>query len=111
MDLELSGRVAVVTGGSKGIGLAVVRGLVDEGARVVYASRTPAPVDGALHVPADLTDPDAPATVIAAAVEAFGGIDILVNNAGGPPPDVALPRFGFLGLSDEDWRAMLEFNL
>src|SRR4029453_11971323 len=100
MDLNLSGRVAVVTGGSKGIGLAVVRGLLEEGAHVVCAYRTPPPDAAALHVPVDLMDPHAPATVIARAIDAFGGVDVLVNNAGGPPPDVALPRFGFLGLSD-----------
>jgi NAD(P)-dependent dehydrogenase (short-subunit alcohol dehydrogenase family) len=113
MDLHLSDRIAVVTGGSKGIGLAVVRGLLAEGARVVCVSRTPPPDhDGALlHVPADLTDPDAPAHAIARALETYGGVDILVNNAGGPPPNVALPRFGFLGLSDDDWREMLDFNL
>jgi NAD(P)-dependent dehydrogenase (short-subunit alcohol dehydrogenase family) len=113
MDLNLAGRVAVVTGGSKGIGLAVVRGLVAEGAHVVCASRTPPPGlgDAVLHITADLTDPMAPAAVVAATVDAFGGVDILVNNAGGPPPDVALPRFGFLGLSDDDWLRMLDFNL
>jgi NAD(P)-dependent dehydrogenase (short-subunit alcohol dehydrogenase family) len=116
MDLGLTGRVALVTGGSKGIGLAVVRGLLDEGAHVVSASRTSTPeletLAGELvHVPADLMDPDAPAAVVARAVDEFGGLDILVNNAGGPPPGVKLPRMGFLGLSDGDWRSMLEFNL
>ena len=62
-------------------------------------------------MPVDLTEPGAPAEVIARAVEAFGGVDVLVNNAGGPPPGTTLPRFGFLGLSDEDWRQMIEFNL
>jgi NAD(P)-dependent dehydrogenase (short-subunit alcohol dehydrogenase family) len=56
-------------------------------------------------------DPLAPAEVIARAVEVFGGLDILVNNAGGPPPGARLPRFGFLDLTDDDWRAMFEFNL
>src|SRR5215213_7960227 len=111
MDLNLSGRVAVVTGGSKGIGLAVVRGLLQEGAQVVCASRTAPAADGVLHVPVDLMDPQAPHTVIAQAIETYGGVDVLVNNAGGPPPGVALPRFGFLGLADDDWRTMLEFNL
>jgi NAD(P)-dependent dehydrogenase (short-subunit alcohol dehydrogenase family) len=116
MDLQLSGRVAVVTGASKGIGLAVTRTLLQEGARVVAASRSRTrdldALDGDLiHVAADLMDPDAPAEVIARAVEAYGGLDILVNNAGGPPPGTRLPRFGFLGLTDDDWREMFEFNL
>ena len=44
-------------------------------------------------------------------MESFDGLDVLVNNAGGPPPGTKLPRFGFLDLTDEDWRAMFEFNL
>ena len=116
MDLELNNRVAVVTGASKGIGLAVTRTLLDEGAHVVATSRNRSSeldaLDGELlHVPADLMDPHAPAEIVARAVEAFGGLDILVNNAGGPPPGASLPRFGFLGLDDDDWRDMLEFNL
>jgi NAD(P)-dependent dehydrogenase (short-subunit alcohol dehydrogenase family) len=111
MDLELNGRVAVVTGASKGIGLAIARTLLEEGAHVVVASRTAPDLDGALHVPVDLMGPDAPAEVVARAVETYGGLDVRVNNAGGPPPGAELPRFGFLDLSDEDWLAMLEFNL
>jgi NAD(P)-dependent dehydrogenase (short-subunit alcohol dehydrogenase family) len=116
MDLDLNGRVAVVTGASKGIGLAVARTLLDEGARVVATSRSRSgeldALDGDLvHVPADLMDPDAPADVIGRAIDTFGGLDILVNNAGGPPPGTSLPRFGFLELADDDWREMLEFNL
>ncbi|MCG5212051.1 SDR family NAD(P)-dependent oxidoreductase [Streptosporangium soli] len=117
MDLQLSGRVAVVTGASKGIGLAVVRTLLAEGARVVAASRKGSPELDALagpnlvHVPVDLTDPEAPAQVVARAVAAFGGLDILVNNAGGPPPGASLPRFAFLTPTDDDWRDMFEFNL
>jgi NAD(P)-dependent dehydrogenase (short-subunit alcohol dehydrogenase family) len=89
MDLDLAGRVAVVTGGSKGVGLAVTRTLLEEGARIVAASRSRTPgldaLEGSLlHVPVDLMDPGAPAEVIACAVEEFGGVDILVNNAGGP---------------------------
>ncbi|MFB4280603.1 SDR family NAD(P)-dependent oxidoreductase [Nonomuraea sp. MTCD27] len=114
MDLQLSGRVAVVTGASKGIGLAVARTLAEEGAHVVTASRTPAeaPIDGKVaHVAVDLMDPEAPARVVARAVEEFGGVDILVNNAGGPPPGATLPRVGFMTPDDEDWRAMFEFNV
>jgi NAD(P)-dependent dehydrogenase (short-subunit alcohol dehydrogenase family) len=113
MDLELHDRVAVVTGASKGIGLAVARTFLSEGARVVTASRS-APVDlpdDVVHVSVDLIDPGAPAAVIARAVEEFGRLDILVNNAGGPPPGDRLPDGGFLERTDAHWRAMFEFNL
>ncbi|XVQ09957.1 SDR family NAD(P)-dependent oxidoreductase [Spirillospora sp. CA-255316] len=117
MDMRLAGKVAVVTGASKGIGLAVVRTLLEEGARVAAASRTSGPGLDALagpdllHVPVDLMDPAAPAQVVERAVERFGGLDILVNNAGGPPPGAVLPRFGFLAPTDDDWRDIFEFNL
>jgi NAD(P)-dependent dehydrogenase (short-subunit alcohol dehydrogenase family) len=116
MNLNLTGRVAVVSGASKGIGLAVVSTLLHEGARVVATSRRTTPeldaLDGGLlHVPADFMDPGAPAEVIARAVEAFGGLDILVNNVGGPPPGDTLPHSGFLARTDADWSAMFEFNL
>lgn len=116
MDLQLTDRVAVVTGASKGIGLAITRTLLDEGARVVATSRSRTPELDALagdlvHVPADLMDPDAPAEVVARAVEEFGGLDILVNNAGGPPPGVTLPRSSFFDASDAEWRDVFEFNL
>lgn len=117
MDLHLSGRVAVVTGASKGIGLAVTRTLLHEGVRVVAASRKTSDeleaLDSAdlVHVPVDLMDAEAPASVVARAVEEFGRLDILVNVAGGPPPGVTLPRGGFFDASDADWLAMFEFNL
>ena len=116
MNLDLNDRVAVVTGASKGIGLAVVRRLAEEGARVVATSRNSSLeldelAGNVIHVPADLMDPDAPSQVVSRATHEFGGVDVLVNNAGGPPPGTSLPRFGFLDLTDKDWREMLEFNL
>jgi NAD(P)-dependent dehydrogenase (short-subunit alcohol dehydrogenase family) len=116
MDLGLAGRVALVTGGSKGIGLAVVEALLAEGVRVAAVSRRESPELRALrgelvHVSADLMEPETPVRAVERTVESFGGLDILVNNAGGPPPGATLPRFGFLGLSDRDWQAMLDFNL
>lgn len=85
MDLQLTDKVAVVTGASKGIGLAVTRTLVEEGAIVVAGSRRIDSLAGLERVTAvavDLGKPDAPAELIARAVDQFGGIDVLVNNAG-----------------------------
>ncbi|GAA4070429.1 SDR family NAD(P)-dependent oxidoreductase [Nonomuraea soli] len=113
MDLHLSGRVAIVTGASKGIGLAVAQTLAAEGAHVVAASRKSVPeLSGDIvHVPVDLMDPLAPQHLVDVAVERFGRLDVLVNNAGGPPPGVSLPRFSFTAPTDDDWRTMFEFNL
>lgn len=108
----MSGKVAVVTGASKGIGLAITRTLIAEGVHVVAASRkVTSGLEGAVHVPVDLMNPEAPGQVVARAVEEFGGLDILVNNAGGPPPGVVLPRGSFMDATDDEWRAMYEFNL
>ncbi|MBF6332268.1 SDR family oxidoreductase [Nocardia transvalensis] len=117
MDLGLHNMVAVVTGASKGIGLATARTLHAEGALVVAASRRSSWELDALagerlvHAAVDLATPEGPAQAIAKAEDAFGGLDILVNNAGGPPPGAILPRFSFTALTDADWAAMLDFNL
>src|SRR4051812_37449397 len=110
MDLELHGRVAVVSGASKGIGLAIASTLAAEGMTVVAASRTAPDLD-IDHVPVDLMDPCAPAAVVAHAVERHGGVDVLVNNVGGPPPGDRLPHAGFLSRDDAHWRDILDFNL
>jgi len=117
MDLKLEDNVAVVTGASQGIGLATARTLHAEGAQVVAVSRSGSPTldaltdDALVHVRADLSRPDGPARAVQAAVERFGRLDILVNNLGGPPPGVTMPRFSFEALSDDDWTAMLDFNV
>lgn len=105
MDLQLQGKVAIITGASRGIGLAIARELSAEGMRVVLAARTKELLDQlasslpneALVYPVDLRDPQAPAGLIAAAIERFGRLDVLVNNAG------ATKRGDFLAFSDEDW--------
>jgi NAD(P)-dependent dehydrogenase (short-subunit alcohol dehydrogenase family) len=111
MDLHLSGKVAVVTGASRGIGLAVTRALVEEGARVVAAARGSSAELAALGsavrpVAADLISPEGPQRVIDEAVAAFGGLDILINNVGSVRPRLD----GFLSVTDEDWAATLASN-
>ncbi len=112
MDLNLAGKVAVVTGASKGIGLAVVRSLAAEGADVAAGARTAADEPetggpGRIHpVAVDLTDPDGPAQLVAEAVERFGGVDILVNNVGAVRPRLD----GFLALTDADWEQTWAIN-
>jgi NAD(P)-dependent dehydrogenase (short-subunit alcohol dehydrogenase family) len=111
MDLHLSGKVAVVTGASRGIGLAVTRALVEEGARVVGAARGQSAELIALGpsvrvVGADLTSPEGPQKVVEEAIGAFGGLDILVNNVGSVRPRTG----GFLSVTDEDWAATMASN-
>jgi NAD(P)-dependent dehydrogenase (short-subunit alcohol dehydrogenase family) len=103
-------RNAVVTAASRGIGLAVVRALVEDGYRVVAAARTVSEELKALTpltMAVDLTTADGPARLIAHAEAELGGIDLLVNNAGGGG---TRPE-GFLSVSDEDWRRTLDLTL
>lgn len=107
-------KVAVVTGASKGIGLAVVQGLVAHGARVAAGARSfPEELKGGAaltFISVDLATPDGPELLVDAAIEAYGGVDILVNNVGGLVGRT--PRFhGFLSVSDDDWQGTLDLNL
>jgi NAD(P)-dependent dehydrogenase (short-subunit alcohol dehydrogenase family) len=109
MDLELSGKVAVVTGASKGIGLAITRALADEGALVVAGARSIGSLEtleGVTAVPIDLAGPDGPALLIAHALDAHGRLDVLVNNVGA----VRLRMDGFLGTSDEEFEWAMQLN-
>ena len=93
LAVDLSGRVAVVTGGTRGIGLGVTRALIEAGARVVTCSRSDVePVPGTTHRVCDVRDPEA----VQALVGSLDRLDILVNNAGGAPAAdaaTASPRF------------------
>ena len=109
---DLSGRTALVTGASGGIGGAIARQLHAQGARVVLTGRRREALDElaqalgerALVLPADLAEPEAPERLVKAA-EDSGGLDILVNNAGLTRDNLALR------LKDEDWQTVLDVNL
>jgi NAD(P)-dependent dehydrogenase (short-subunit alcohol dehydrogenase family) len=109
MDLKLSGKVAVVTGASKGIGLAITKGLLDEGAYVVAGARN---VDGLAALPGvtalavDLSSPSGPRELIERAVAVHGRVDALVNNMGA----VRLRLDGFLGTSDDEFAWAMNMN-
>lgn len=115
MDLNLEGKTAIVTGGSRGIGSYIAKALAAEGCRLAICARgeeqlnkTAAELEAAgaevLALPLDVTRTSAAAEFVAATVERFGGVDILVNNVGGNK------RGAFAELSDEDWESVLELN-
>jgi NAD(P)-dependent dehydrogenase (short-subunit alcohol dehydrogenase family) len=97
LSLDLVGRVALVTGGSRGIGRGITEVLVEAGATVVTCARSEAdPVPGVTHVQCDVRDPEAVADLVERIVADHGRLDVLVNNAGGAPYALAAdasPRF------------------
>ena len=115
--IDLSGKTALVTGGSRGIGKAIVLRLASQGADVAFSYRgneaaakeTTSAVEAlgrrALAVQGDVSDPAAAEAVVAAGLAAFGKIDILVNNAGITRDDL------IMRMSVEAWREVLETNL
>jgi 3-oxoacyl-[acyl-carrier protein] reductase len=106
VDLGLKGKACVVTGSTGGIGLETARLLAAEGARVVTSGRGAAPgVGETAHVRADLSEPDAPATLVAAAVAELGQLDVLVNNVG------YAVQARFDEVTDDQWSSMWELNV
>jgi NAD(P)-dependent dehydrogenase (short-subunit alcohol dehydrogenase family) len=119
VDLGLAGRRAIVTGGSKGLGLAIAAELLGEGAAVAICSRNAAELDDAaaalakqagdsaqiVALACDVTDPEQVTAFVDGAAAALGGVDILVNNAGGARPG------RFAALTDDDWQADTEVKL
>ncbi|GIL24835.1 SDR family oxidoreductase [Actinocatenispora comari] len=113
MELALTGKTAVVTGASRGIGLAVVEALADEGVRVLGAARTVTPEltkYAAATVAVDLSTREGATSVVDAALAEFGGIDILVNNVGGGDAD-QMTLGGVLDIDHDQWRRMFDLNL
>ncbi|MBM3658036.1 MAG: glucose 1-dehydrogenase [Actinobacteria bacterium] len=116
MDLSLGGRVAVVTGGSQGIGREIARLLAAEGADLVIVARRTEVLERtaaelralgrrAIAVTGDVATPDGPAAIADAALAEFGHVDIVINNAGkghNKPLEA---------LTDDDWQASLDLNL
>lgn len=114
MNIDLSGRVALVTGGSRGIGKEIGRRLAGAGAKVALAdvvdeAQIQTSADeiggGAIAVSMNVTDPEQCSAAVSRVEEALGPIDVLVNNAG-------ITRDGLLiRMSDADWSAVLDVNL
>ena len=119
MDLGITGKVALVTGASRGIGRAIALGLAAQGARVVMCAHTAAELEAAvkearargggetaaLGVTADVTTPAGVAALVDGALAAYGGIDLVVNNVGGSGAR------DFASTDDADLQAVLERNL
>src|SRR3954469_13656070 len=117
MDLKLADRIVLITGSSRGIGLATAKAFAAEGCRIMLSARSAEQLheaeaelrgtgaQAAAHV-ADVSDPAGAARLIEATLAAHGGIDILVNNVGGGGGGARI-----LDSTDEDWRGALERNL
>ena len=114
--LELNGKIAVVIGGTSGIGLAIAKGMAEAGADVIPTSRRQDQVDAAaqeietrgkrsLRVSSDVSDRGSLERVLEASIKAFGKVDILVNSAG------RTKRAPTIDFTEEDWNSILDTNL
>jgi 3-hydroxy acid dehydrogenase / malonic semialdehyde reductase len=105
-EYDLSGKTAIVTGASSGIGRATAKALVDAGVRVAGGARRIERLDTEIALELDVTDPESSARFVAEAVEQLGGLNILFNNAG-----LALGRALFDESSEEDEAAVFATNV
>lgn len=109
-EKEFQGKRALVTGGTKGMGFAIVKRLAEAGSKVLTTARTiPAAYDmpNVHFIQADVTKPEGTARLVEAVKEILGGIDILINTVGGS----STPPGGALALTEEDWLEELNLNL
>ncbi len=113
IDLELDGKVAIVTGAGRGLGRASAEALLEQGVRVLAAARSANEINelaaksgkNVLAVPCDMRDPAAVAALPAAAIKAFGRLDIVVNNAG------IAPAGNFLEQPEAVWQEVMAVNV
>lgn len=106
---ELSGKIALVTGGTKGAGHAIAERLLQAGATVIITARNaPEKENGNLHfIPSDLSKTEGTQKVVNEVLSTFGRLDILINNLGSS----VTPAGGFAALTDKDWESTLQANL
>lgn len=117
MNISLVDKIALVTGGSRGIGQAAAMAFSQQGAKVAIVARNPADLKSTaseifsltgnevLQIQSDVRDPMSAQRCVSKVVDEWGAVDILVNNSGGPPPK------GFLEASSDDWENALQLNL
>lgn len=117
MDLMLQDKVALISGGSKGIGFHIAKDLADEGCHVVISGRTEADLQKAeaeinaqgkgkaVSFCGDMTKPEASPAFLKIGLDTFGGVDLLVNNVGGSNTSPLLDT------TDDDWQTAFDFNL
>lgn len=115
MDLGLKGKIALLTGASRGLGFATAKALAQEGVRLAINSRDEKALSKAgdqlaqygadvISLPGDVTDPQTPENLVGAAFAMLGGLDLLFTNAGGPPPT------SFEEVDDETWAHAVDLS-
>ncbi len=115
MDLGLNGKVALLTGASRGLGFATAQVLAKEGVKIAINARDEKRLSAAgdelakhgaqvISLPGDVTDPETPEKLVGATIAVLGGLDLLFTNAGGPPPSP------FEEISEETWQEAIELS-